>query len=134
MQPVDNLMRQAIAEKIFPGGVLLVSVNGAIIFFKAYGYANLCSDVPITQDTIFDLASLTKPLATALGIMMLIQRKKIELDSTLGMILPESENTDKTQVKVKHLLYHNSGLPDYRPYYRTLSRLPPKVRRAAFSN
>ena len=130
-QPVDNLMRQAIAEKIFPGGVLLVSVNGSIIFFKAYGYANLCSDVPITQDTIFDLASLTKPLATALGVMILVQRKKIELDDTLGMILPEAKNTDKAQIKVKHLLYHNSGLPDYRPYYQTLSRLPQKARRKA---
>lgn len=131
VQPVDNLMRQAIAEKIFPGGVLLVSVNGSIIFFKAYGYANLYSRVPVTQDTIFDLASLTKPLATALGVMMLVQREKIELDNTLDMILPESKYTDKAQVKVKHLLYHNSGLPDYRPYYKTLSRFPQKARRKA---
>ena len=131
VQPVDHLMRQAIAEKTFPGGVLLVSVNGTIIFFKAYGYANLFSHVPMTQDTIFDLASLTKPLATALGVMILIQRKRIELEHTLSMILPEFKYTDKAQIKLKHLLYHTSGLPDYRPYYITLSRLPQKARRKA---
>jgi CubicO group peptidase (beta-lactamase class C family) len=131
MNKVDLLMQQAVSERIFPGGVLLVSVHGSPIFFQAYGYANLFSHVPMTKDTIFDLASLTKPLATALAVLMLIQKGRIDLDHALSTILSEFEHTDKALVKLKHLLYHTSGLPDYRPYYKTLSRLPQNKRREA---
>ena len=72
-------MKQAVAEKIFPGGVLLVSVKGQVVFFNAFGLANLSSRTPVTPDTIFDLASLTKPLATALAVMRLVQSRQIDL-------------------------------------------------------
>ena len=131
MESVDSLMKQAIAEKIFPGGVLLVSKAGEIVFSGAYGFANLCSRAPMTHETIFDLASLTKPLATTLAVVRLIQQDKIKLEQFLGQLLPDFEHTDKAKVKIKHLLYHNSGLPDYRPYYETLKALPANSRRSA---
>lgn len=126
---VDNLMRLAISDKVFPGAVLLVSKEDSIVFFEAYGYANNLSDDKITKDTIFDLASLTKPLATTLAIMMLVQQSRLGLEQNLGLVLPGFENTDKEQIKIKHLLSHSSGLPDYRPYYRKLCKLPQAVRK-----
>jgi CubicO group peptidase (beta-lactamase class C family) len=69
MESVDRLMRQAIADKIFPGGVLLVAEKEEIVFFKAYGYAHLSGPTPMTKETIFDLASLTKPLSTTLAVL-----------------------------------------------------------------
>jgi CubicO group peptidase (beta-lactamase class C family) len=124
-------MNQAVAEEIFPGGVLLVSKKGETLFFNAYGVAHHVSRVPVTLETIFDLASLTKPLATTLAVMQLVQHNQIELEQHLGQLLPEFEHTDKAGVKLKHLLYHNSGLPDYRPYYKTLNGVAKHSRRKA---
>jgi CubicO group peptidase (beta-lactamase class C family) len=131
MRQVDLLMRQAISEKVFPGAVLLVSKENSILFFEAYGHANIYSKAAMTRETIFDLASLTKPLATALAVMLLVQRGKIELEQDLGSLLPDFKDSDKSSIKLKHLLYHNSGLPDYRPYYRALSDMPPTRRQDA---
>jgi CubicO group peptidase (beta-lactamase class C family) len=131
MQAVDKLMRKAIAGEIFPGGVLRVSEKAETVFFKAYGYAHLSSHTPMTSETIFDLASLTKPLSTTLAVMTLVQRNQIKLEDPLCQILPEFERTDKAKIKVKNLLYHNSGLPDYRPYYKALGGIALDSRRNA---
>jgi CubicO group peptidase (beta-lactamase class C family) len=120
---IDDLMKGAVADNVFPGGVLLVSVDGAVVFFEAYGVENLFSGRPVTQKTIFDLASLTKPLATTLAVMKLIQRSKLTLNQNLGSILPSFKNTDKEKVRIENLLYHNSGFPDYRPYYKLIHNL-----------
>ena len=131
MRHVDRLMQQAVAENVFPGAVLLVSQEKSVRFFEAYGCSNIFSKAVMTTDTVFDLASLTKPLATALAVMLLVQRGKIELEHDLGSLLPDFENSDKASIKLKHLLYHNSGLPDYRPYYKTISDLPLETRLTA---
>jgi len=131
MEEVDRLMRQAIADKIFPGGVLLVAEKEEIVFFKAYGYAHLSERSPMTTETAFDLASLTKPLSTALAVMMLIQHDRIALEEPLGRILSEFKGTAKAEIKLKNLLYHNSGLPDYRPYYKVLEGVARDSRRSA---
>jgi CubicO group peptidase (beta-lactamase class C family) len=131
MEPVDRLMRQAIDEKVFPGGVLLVSKEGETAFFNAYGVKHLVSRAPVAPETIFDLASLTKPLATTLAVMRLVQHNQIKLEQHLGHLLPEFEYNDKAGVKLAHLLYHNSGLPDYRPYYEALSGVAKDLRRKA---
>jgi CubicO group peptidase (beta-lactamase class C family) len=131
MESVDRLMRQAIAEKIFPGGVLIAAKADKILLFEAYGFANLMSSRPMTRETIFDMASLTKPLATTLAVMKLVQHHQIELEQPLGQILTEFRNTDKEQVTLKHLLYHNSGYPDYRPFYKSLNGIAKDLRRDA---
>ena len=129
MQAVDKLMRKAVAEKVFPGGVLLVSKRGETLFFNVYGVAHLSSRAPVISETIFDLASLTKPLATTLALMRLAQRDQIKLDDPLGQLLPEFKRSEKAGIKIKNLLYHNSGLPDYRPYYKALAGIDNNLRR-----
>jgi CubicO group peptidase (beta-lactamase class C family) len=131
MRRIERMMRQGISDNVFPGAVLLVSKEKSIPFFEAYGHANLFSGTAMTRETIFDLASLTKPLATALAAMLLVQRGKIELEQDLGSLLPEFKESDKSSVKIKQLLYHNAGFPDYRPYYRALSGIPAQKRRDA---
>jgi serine-type D-Ala-D-Ala carboxypeptidase len=129
MESVDNLMKQAVSNGVFPGGVLLVSTAGSEFFFQAYGYANISSGRSMTKDTVFDLASFTKPLATTLAIMKLISQQKLELGQRLGSILPQFNSTDKGRISIKNLLYHNSGFPDYRPYYKVLGKLEPNLRK-----
>lgn len=131
MNPVDALMRQGVSEKIFPGGQLLVSHAGKILFNEAYGLANIFSGQPVTRETLYDLASLTKPLATTLAVMVLIQDGKLRLDQTLSEIISDVNNTPKAGIQIRHLLYHISGLPDYRPYYIDMNRLPVVLRKDA---
>ena len=120
---VETLMQQALSEHVFPGAVLLVSRQGCLVFHKAYGFSDLFSRRPMTMETIFDLASLTKPLATALAIMILIQQGKLGLEQHLCAVLPAFKDGQKSAIKVKHLLYHNSGLADYRPFYKDVEHL-----------
>ncbi len=131
MSQINDLMRKGVKDRVFPGGVLLVSKNDSIIFFEAYGYANIFSKCIMTKNTIFDLASLTKPLATTLAVMKLIQQGKLDLEQNLGTVLPEFRDTDKKQISIRNLLCHNSGLPDYRPYYIELLKIPYNFRKKA---
>jgi len=131
LNQVDSLMRQAVSERIFPGAVLLVSREDSIACHNAYGFANLFSRRLMTTETIFDLASLTKPLATTLAVMILIQQGDIGTEQELGDILPAFKEDKKSTIKVRHLLHHNSGLADYRPYYKEIEHLPMKKRKQA---
>ena len=131
MESVDQLMKQAINSGIFPGAVLLVSSGSTVLFLRAYGLAHIHKKVPVTVETIFDLASLTKPLATTLAVMHLVQNRRISVEDSLGDVLPDFQGGAKARIRIRHLLYHNSGLPDYRPYYKALSKFPMDSRRAA---
>ena len=81
---VDRLMHRAIETGVFPGGVLLIARNGVIAFWEAYGWRNLFTRQVVTTDTVFDLASLTKPLATTPSLMVLAQQSKLALDEPIG--------------------------------------------------
>jgi CubicO group peptidase (beta-lactamase class C family) len=134
MNQVDALMRQAVSQRVFPGAVLLVSREGSIVCHSAYGFADLFSRRAMTTDTIFDLASLTKPLATALAVMILIQQGDLGTEQQLGDILPAFKGDPKSTIKVRHLLQHNSGLADYRPYYIEIEHLATEKRKPALRN
>lgn len=126
---IDNLMMQGTSDNVFPGGVLLVSKEGSLLFFKAYGYANIFSKSKMAKNTVFDLASLTKPLATTLAVMKLMEHHKLDLSQRLGSLLPEFSDKKKENITLKDLLNHCSGLPDYRPYYEKLRQLPKNLRK-----
>ena len=131
MDSVDALMRQAIEKGVFPGAALLIAKEGVIKFFDAYGYANIFTRTAVSTDTVFDLASLTKPLATTPALMVLIQQQKLALDQPIGSILKWLQGTDKEAISIKALLNHSSGLPAYSPYYIQLKRLPVEQRKDA---
>ncbi|HYG75970.1 MAG TPA: exo-beta-N-acetylmuramidase NamZ domain-containing protein [Planctomycetota bacterium] len=107
---MDAAITAAIAEKRMPGAVLWLEHNGES-YHRAYGNRALVPDVePMTEDTIFDAASLTKVLATAPSVMLLIERGKIKLDEPVCTYLPEFTGDGKERVTVRHLLTHTSGL------------------------
>jgi CubicO group peptidase (beta-lactamase class C family) len=130
MTDVDRLMRQAVADSVFPGGVILVSREHRVLFCRAYGQANRLTRRAMTTSTVFDLASLTKPLATTLAVMLLHQRGRIDVTKSLESVLPEFAGSDKAGVTLAQLLSHTSGMPDYRPYHAQLSTRPPPERTA----
>ena len=128
--PIHDLMRQALDERVFPGAVLLVGRAGQVAFFQAYGLANRFTRQPMTRGTVFDLASLTKPLATTLAVASLVDRGRIGLDQPIGPWMPGLSGSDKACLTVRQLLGHRSGFPAHRPFYMTLKKLPPSKRKA----
>jgi CubicO group peptidase (beta-lactamase class C family) len=126
-----DLLLSGVSEGIFPGGVLLVSHREKIVFFEAVGNSGLFpAPRPMTRQTRFDLASLTKPLATALGILCLVSQNMVRLDDSLAQLLAStSVPEDKKEISLRQLLSHCSGLPAWKPYYRSLRTLPQIARR-----
>lgn len=114
-------MANAVQQGVFPGAVLLVRQAGQLLHRQAYGFQSLEPvRSPATLDTIFDLASLTKPLATTLAILLLIKNKKLSLEDRVGQFLPDFADAQKSTVTVRHLLTHASGLPAWRPYFEKI--------------
>jgi CubicO group peptidase (beta-lactamase class C family) len=110
---VDRLVREAGIDAGEPGVAILVAQPGRPAFKKGYGLATLEDKKPITPATLFELASLTKPF-TATAVLMLVERKKLSLDDDVRKHLPELPVYDaKKPIRIRHLLNHTSGLPDY---------------------
>ena len=129
MQDTKKLILDAIASNIFPGAVLSVSLKGEVVFHEAYGMADIFSGSKMTVKTFFDLASLTKPLATTLALMLLMQEGRISLDQPIIEILPGFEGSGKRKITIRHLLCHTSGMPDWRPWFFRLRRRPSAERK-----
>ncbi len=111
--PVSTLITEAIATKKIPGAVVLVHHNGKTVFEQAYGNRALEPTIePMTEDTIFDIASLTKCLATATAVMQLYEEHKLQFDDPVARYLPPFGVNGKEQVTIRDLLTHYSGLPE----------------------
>jgi uncharacterized protein YbbC (DUF1343 family)/CubicO group peptidase (beta-lactamase class C family) len=114
MGNVDAVIEQAIREGEVPGAVLLVGHNGSVIYRKAYGHRALePRREPMTLDTVFDLASLTKVIVTTTAVMQLVEQGKVRVTDPVAKYLPEFAQNGKEDITVRELLTHYSGLePD----------------------
>ncbi|PIE61985.1 MAG: serine hydrolase [Desulfobacterales bacterium] len=117
---IHEAMADAVSQNVFPGAVLIWGTPGHIMFHRAYGVLDLDTCTPVQKNTVFDLASLTKPLATTLAIAELIRGKHIDTSTVLGEILPAAGDTDKACLSVDMLLRHTSGLPAHRDFFRAI--------------
>jgi uncharacterized protein YbbC (DUF1343 family)/CubicO group peptidase (beta-lactamase class C family) len=111
---VDLIIQQAIADGNIPGAVLLIGHDGRVVYRKAYGARSLEPRHELmTLDTVFDLASLTKVIATTTAVMQLMESGKVRLNDTVAKYLPEFAQNGKGDITVRQLLTHYSGLePD----------------------
>src|SRR5260370_29918063 len=106
------MMSQAIVAKKLPGAVVLIRHNDKKVFEQAYGNRAVEPAIEhMTEDTTFDMASLTKCLVTATAIMQLYEQGKVEFDAPVAKYLPEFAANGKANVTVRELLTHYSGLP-----------------------
>ncbi len=111
---IDRVIEEEIEKGNFPGAVVLVGKQDDILYWEAFGNEVIEPfEEPICRNTIFDQASLTKPIATATSIMILRDRKAIELDDYVGTYLSAFACNGKEEVRIRHLLSHTSGLPAY---------------------
>jgi uncharacterized protein YbbC (DUF1343 family)/CubicO group peptidase (beta-lactamase class C family) len=115
LSQMDALIEEGIAQKRLPGAVVLVGRKGNVVWRKAYGdKAVEPSREPMSVDTMFDLASLTKVVATATSIMILVERGKVRLADPVSTYIPELKGEGRERITIEHLLTHTSGYaPDF---------------------
>ena len=125
LQRVDRIVEEYIAGGAMPGAVVGVVRGGAVVYERAFGYREVVDDsVAMTIDTRFDLASLTKPIATATAVMQLVERGELRLNDAVSLYIEgfeawqDAESGEKQQIRVVDLMTHASGLPPYVSYER----------------
>jgi CubicO group peptidase (beta-lactamase class C family) len=118
LQTARKILKIGSAKNAFAGSVALVARHGRVALHAADGFAVLFPRRERTRlDTVFDLASVTKPVATATSIMILVEQQKLELNQRIAEILPGFSKTRKRNIRIKHLLCHTSGLPAWSDFY-----------------
>jgi beta-glucosidase-like glycosyl hydrolase/CubicO group peptidase (beta-lactamase class C family) len=111
LSEIDNIVNEGLEAKAFPGCQVLVAKDGAIVYNKSFGNYTFDTKAPaITNQSVFDLASATKAAATLPAFMKIYDEEKLTLSSSVGELLPAYKESDKSDIKMKALLYHQSGI------------------------
>jgi beta-N-acetylhexosaminidase len=126
LAPAYTLLERAVADGAFPGGVLAVGLDNKLVVHPFGRFTRDAKAAPVRADTIYDLASLTKPIVTTTCVMILVQQKRLDLDAPLSRLLPEwstaAQNDPnpawRARVTPRMLLLHDSGLPAHRDFYK----------------
>lgn len=130
---VEHEMQSAVARGVFPGAVLLVREGEHVFYLRAFGDRQVEPQrAPMQEGTIFDLSSLTKPLATGVALMLLVRDGKVNPDDRVTRFFHNFGVYGKTHVTMRHLLCHSSGLPAVRPYYKLILQLEKKGEKVNF--
>lgn len=109
---IDSIVYDAIARKAFPGAQVLAVQNGEIKYHKAFGrYEYDAKSQPVTLESIYDLASVTKISTATVAIMKMYEQGKVDIENTLGDYLPSMRGSNKANLKVSEVLLHQAGLP-----------------------
>ena len=110
LEQIDNVAREAIAYAATPGAQVLVVKDGTVVFNKSYGHYTYDKTRPVTNSTVYDVASITKVAATLQAIMFLKDQGKINLDAKVSSYLPELKGTNKQNIVLRDVLAHQAGL------------------------
>ncbi len=115
LQKIDEIAADAINQQVFPGCQVVVARKGKIVYSKGYGTIDYRNGGPVTPETIFDVASVTKVSATLQAVMWLYDRQKLDLDQKAAFYLPELRGTNKQNCTIRDLLVHRAGLVSFYP-------------------
>jgi CubicO group peptidase (beta-lactamase class C family) len=115
---VNAVEINAIKDFAFPGASVLVNKDGKTIYERGFGYFTYENNSPaVDSTTIYDLASLTKVIATTTAVMICLDRNLLNLDDEVAKYIPEFAQNGKEKITIRNLLLHNSGLPAYKKFY-----------------
>ena len=117
---VDSIVNDAITKRAFPGCVVLAAHKGEIVYHKAFGSFTYDQQSPVTLNSIFDLASVTKISATTVSVMKLYDEGKLDITKTLGDYLPWVRGTDKAGLRIDNILLHQAGLVPFIAFYKEM--------------
>lgn len=115
---IDSVVTDAIKKRAIPGAVVLVAKDGKIAYERAFGYMGYDSLELVYPETIYDVASVTKVMATTIAVMKLYDEGKLMLTKTLGDYLPWTIGTNKQNLVIRNVLLHQAGLKGWIPFYK----------------
>lgn len=134
---LDEIMQSAIEDSVFPGGSIAVVKDGVIAWLKGYGYHDYEKTREVRETDVYDLASLTKIMVTTTAVMKLYEDGELSLDDPVSKYVPEFNAADRSDITIRHLLLHTSGLPAFRNYVdklRTRTELLRAIRNEPLEN
>lgn len=117
-EEIDCIVQDGLNALAFPGAVVLVAKDDKIIYEKAFGKYAFQDSTPVTANTIYDLASVTKICATNLSVMKLYEEGRLDINKRLVDYLPSTKGTNKENILVRNLLLHQAGLKAFIPFYK----------------
>lgn len=114
---IESIVREGIKAQAFPGCQILIAKDGEVIYSKSFGTFTYDGKQAVTNDNIYDLASMTKASATLAAIMKLYDDSELKLSTPLSTYVKQLKGTDKSHITVRDALFHESRLPSFIPYY-----------------
>ena len=118
LERIDEIVREAIQLEATPGAQVLVARKGSIVYHKAFGHLSYDSLQPVTQETVYDIASITKVAATLQVMMFLEERGLVDLDKPIVTYLEDLKGTNKANLTLRKILAHQAGLVPYIPFWK----------------
>lgn len=115
---IDSIIVNAMRDSVFPGCQVLAAVDGKIFYNKAFGTPKYGDSVQVKTTDLYDIASVTKIMSTALAAMYLYEHHKLDLETKISKYLPELKRTNKANITVKDLMAHQAGLKAWIPFYK----------------
>ena len=115
---IEPIVNKAIENKMTPGAQILVARKGKVIYQKSFGFQTYTKETKVNNETLYDVASVTKMIATLPVIMQFYDQKKINLETKLGLMLPAFSDSDKAAISFKELLSHYARLQAWIPFYK----------------
>ncbi|MDL2241931.1 serine hydrolase [Bacteroidales bacterium OttesenSCG-928-L03] len=120
LDQIDNIAREGIREQAYPGCQILVARKGVVVYHKSFGAFDYSGQRPVENNDLYDLASVTKAVATVPAVMKLYDQQKIKLPDRLSRYVPLLKESDKAHITVKSALFHETGLGSFLPFYTCL--------------
>jgi CubicO group peptidase (beta-lactamase class C family) len=117
LAPIDSMIKDAISKKVFPGCQVWAAKDGKVFFMKSYGYHTYADEIPVTDYSVYDLASLTKIFASTLSVMRMSGEGRLDIDQQLQFYLPYLWNTGKGEIIIREMMAHQSKLKPWIPFY-----------------
>jgi len=114
---IEEIAREGIKNRAYPGCQILIAKEGVVIYEKSFGKFEYGISSAVTDETVYDLASVTKATATLPAVMKLYDQKKMQLQDPLRKFVPETRGSNKANITIRELLFHESGITPFIPYY-----------------
>ena len=131
---IDTIVTKAIGDTIMPGAQILVARNGKIIYQKSFGYKTYKKKSSISNNYLYDIASVTKIMATTPIVMKMVEKGELDLDAPLKTYLPELDTTSKADITIRQMMAHYAQLQPWLPLYKlTMDRYGNLDRKKYFS-
>lgn len=131
---IDSIVNAGLHANAYPGCVVMAARKGVVVFHKAYGFQTYDKRIPLREDDLFDLASVTKISSTLAGLMVLNSEGKFTPDQTLGYYLPDFKKTNKGNIGMRDFLTHQAGLTPFIPFWKETIKENGEFKRGTFSS